>query len=234
MEDNSPVLLGDLFAELKKEGISKGDVATKIGITQSYLSKMLSGEKPITDSFKGGMNKYYHATIKKIGFDWETIANEDEVSYLAKSKLIRNPLLKTVRGHGNDPVKYYDKDFAAGSVVFYEDNVEKPAYEMKIPAFSGCIAFNVFGDSMEHLIKGGSIVFGRKLETWRRYLEFGQIYGIVMKDDQRFLKYIRKSLEDARHCFLLKSENARYDDFEIPKEDIHNIWLIEGWMLKRT
>ena len=34
--------------------------------------------------------------------------------------------------------------------------------------------------------------------------------------------------------FLLQSENVKYDDFDIPKDKIHNLWLIEGWMLKTT
>lgn len=143
-----------------------------------------------------------------------------------------NPFLKR-KHEGNEPVKYYDVDFAGGNgIVFYEDNVEFPAYEMKIPAFSGCVAFNVFGESMEPLIKSGSVCFGRKLDDWHDYIEFGQIYGVVMKNQRRFLKYIRKSQTPDK--FLLKSANPEHDDFEIPINKIHNIWLIEGWMLKRT
>ncbi|WP_018629249.1 S24 family peptidase [Niabella aurantiaca] len=144
-----------------------------------------------------------------------------------------NPLLTGSAKQGKDPVRFFDEDFQAGSgIVFYEDNVEFPAYEMNIPAFSGCIAFNVFGDSMEPLIKNGSVCFGRKLEDWREYIEYGQIFGIVMKNNRRFLKFIRKSEDSGK--FLLRSANKDYDDFDIPKERIHNIWLIEGWMLKRT
>ena len=155
------------------------------------------------------------------------------VNAIHEQEIQLNPLLKKARGTGSENVKYYDQDFAAGkSVAFYEDNVEAPAYEMNIPAFSGCIAFNVFGDSMEKIIRSGSIVFGRKVDDWSSFLEFGQIYGIVMKDERRFLKYIRKS-ENPKN-FLLKSENEHYDDFEIPSSKIHNLWLIEGWMLKRT
>jgi hypothetical protein len=33
---------------------------------------------------------------------------------------------------------------------------------------------------------------------------------------------------------LLKSENPNYDDMDMPKSEIKNIWLINGWIDKRT
>ncbi len=205
--------------DLKAKGYDRGEIESGLGYSENYIDQVLA---------KGGNQKFLNA-LKR--FNEGAIAKSNKET----SNIIRNPLIKTIRNHGKEPVKFYDTDFAASnSVIFYEDNVEAPAYTMNIPAFSGCIAFNVFGDSMEALIKSGSIVFGRKLEEWKSFVEFGQIYGVVMKDERRFLKYIRKSKEDPKHCFLLRSENENYDDFEIPKDKIHNLWLIEGWMLKRT
>lgn len=71
-------------------------------------------------------------------------------------------------------------------------------------------------------------------DDWRESLDFGQIYGITMKNGLRYLKYIRKSLTDPDNKFLLKSENSLYDDFEVRKEKIKNIWLIQGWIDKRA
>lgn len=207
----------DIKTLREKAGMTQQELAGKTGIPQGRIAKWeVRGSVPKADDY----NKVLAVTSPS--------KNVPEV--------IRNPLLKPVRNRGGGkPVKYYDTDFAAGShIIFYEDNIESPAYEMNIPAFAGCIAFNVFGDSMESLIKSGSIVFGRKLEDWRSYIEYGQIYGIVMKDERRFLKYVRKSKKNSIQCFLLRSENEHYDDFEIPKDKIHTLWLIEGWMLKRT
>lgn len=133
-------------------------------------------------------------------------------------------------------VNFYDVDFAAGDVTFYEDiSAIKPAYTMDIPEFNGCTAFRVFGDSMEPSIVSGSIVFAVKVDKWQDHLEYGQIYGIVMKDKRKYLKYIRSSKENKKTHFLLKSENHElYDDFEIPKDLIRSIWLIHGWINKRT
>lgn len=157
----------------------------------------------------------------------EIITSEGPIT----GSIYKNPLLPANK-LGEAEVPYYDFDFMAGdSVEFYNDSTERPSYTMRIPGFAGCISFPSYGDSMEKLIRRGSILFGRKLEDWHSFLEFGQIYGIVMQDERRFLKYIRKAA-DPKNRFLLRSENDKYDDFEIPIKKIKNIWLIEGWMLK--
>jgi phage repressor protein C with HTH and peptisase S24 domain len=216
--------------------VSANKLANLIGIDSERLRKW--EQRDIEPKFEDRIKieKFFGKTLELICkldkipsellLENTNIAQEPAVSYTL------NPLLRSRKVATNKPVKYYDTDFAAGQVAFYEDNVISPAYEMNIPAFAGCIAFNVFGDSMETLIKSGSIVFGRKVEDWQSFLEYGQIYGVVMNDERRFLKYIRKHKDS--NLFSLKSENENYDTFEIPKNKIHNIWLIEGWMLKRT
>ncbi|QEL01089.1 helix-turn-helix domain-containing protein [Olivibacter sp. LS-1] len=131
-------------------------------------------------------------------------------------------------------IPFYNADFMAGNAeAFYEDGTIYPEYYIDVPEFYGCTAFRAYSDSMEKKIKSGSILFGIKLDDWYSHLEYGQIYGITCNDGRRYLKYIRKSEQEDRF-FLLKSENPNYDDFKLPKEKIKNIWLIEGWLDKRT
>jgi len=140
------------------------------------------------------------------------------------------------KNHSKDkvPVPYYDIDFAAGNdIAFIDDNTVHPSYYMDIPEFSGCTAFRVYSDSMEKLIKSGSIVFSTKIEQWLNCIEYGQIYGIIAKDGRRFIKYVRKSTDHEKE-FILRSENELYDDFSILKTSIRSIWLIHGWLHKRV
>lgn len=132
-------------------------------------------------------------------------------------------------------IVFTNADFSAGtSIEFYDDTqMIQSAYTMDIPEFKGTVAFRAYGDSMEPTIKSGSIVFATKIEDWNSHLEYGQVYGIVCTDNRRYLKYIRRSKHHETH-FLLKSENKEYDDFELPKISIKNIWLIHGWLNKRT
>ncbi|RYD53128.1 MAG: hypothetical protein EOP52_03025 [Sphingobacteriales bacterium] len=113
---------------------------------------------------------------------------------------------KPIAGNA-DEVPYYDYDFIMGDGVgFANGNSEAPVYTMKIQGFPHCISFPTFGDSMESRIKSGSIVFARIIE-WKDHLEYGQIYGVVMNDNRRYLKYIRKSKENDKTHFLLRSES---------------------------
>lgn len=137
------------------------------------------------------------------------------------------------RRKSNALIPFYNADFMAGAAeMFYEDATIYPEYYMDVPEFYGCTAFRAYSDSMESKIRSGNILFGIKVDDWRSHLEYGQIYGITCTDGRRYLKYIRKC-QDEKH-FLLKSENDSYDDFTIPKSKVKNIWLIEGWLDKRT
>lgn len=150
-----------------------------------------------------------------------------EVSFIEKRRTLKNSNIIT-------GIPFYDVDFAAGAdIQFYDDkHMIKPAYVMDIPEFSGCVAFRAYSDSMDPLIKSGSILFGTKIDDWIVHLEYGQIYGVVCTDQRRYLKYIKKSKKESN--FLLRSENKHYEDFEIPKDKIRNVWLIHGWINKRT
>jgi len=131
-------------------------------------------------------------------------------------------------------IPFWDIDFIAGNAFDTVDiKRSKPDYYMDIPDFRGCTAFRAYSDSMEGLIKSGSVLFGTKVENWTEHLEYGQIYGIVCQDGRKYLKYIKKYREDPHTYFLLESENKFYDEFEMPKEAIRSIWLIHGHLSKR-
>lgn len=135
----------------------------------------------------------------------------------------------------NELVPFYNIDFAAGNTLTLLDNNKTiPDYYMDVPEFSGCTAFRAYSDSMERLIKSGSILFGTKVEEWRVHIEYGQIYGIICEDGRRYLKYIKKFKENEEKYFLLFSENDFYDSFKMPLKSIRNVWLIHGWINRRT
>jgi phage repressor protein C with HTH and peptisase S24 domain len=152
--------------------------------------------------------------------------------------LIKTPINKRIKRKLNKSslIKFYDLDFAAGDIEFYEDNFTvQPTYTMDIPEFNGCTAFRTYNNSMEKLIYSGDILFGTKEDGWQDGLEYGQIYGIVCHNRRKYLKYIRKDINRADTHFLLRSENStEYDDFSISKDKIKSLWLIHGWLKKRV
>lgn len=194
--------------------LNQSDFGELLGVSMRTVQSWESGERNMSEPTQIALN-----------------------SILAKkSGEIENaPNGKTQRKKGEGLVAYYDTDFIGGNdIATYEADSIKPAYYMDVPEFAGCTAFRIYNDSMENLIKSGSIVFGTKVNNWRDHLEYGQIYGIVCHDNRRFIKYIKKWNENPKEYFYLVSENDFYDPWEISKSAIKNIWLIHGWLNKRV
>lgn len=211
-----------ILSELKRKNISVKDAYERIGVSKQTFYNKIKASRPDI--------KFLTLVKEILNINWEEVTGGIEIIE-PDGSIVRN---KIVQNQRPGLIPFYNADFMAGrndnSVA---DGADHPDYYMDVPEFSGCIAFRAFGDSMEKLIKSSSVLFGFKLDQdWREYIEYGQIYGITMKNGQRYLKYIRKAKSD-KH-FLLKSENENYDDFEVPKEKIKNIWLIQGWIDKRA
>lgn len=208
----------------------------EIGVKKTRVDKIIKRDSRISLDIVHAVKSRY----KGVNENWietgegEMLCNETPILQVS-GELHKAPEGRfPKRTNGNELIKFYDTDFAMGQIDFIDDvNSIKPAYVMDIPEFAGCTAFRGYSESMMPLITPGAILFGMRIEEWRSHLEPGQVYGIVMTDKRRYLKYIRRSVKPLTH-YLLKSENPDFDDFEIPMKDIKSIWLIYGWMNKRV
>lgn len=211
------------------EGRSQKAVGEMLGYTnESSFSQVLNGKVP----FPGDILDKLGALNTSVKNFILTSATEPTIA-IEKTKG-NVTALKNYKPKSTDLIPFYNSDFMAGnSETVFADGSDHPDYYMDIPEFYGCKAFRAFGDSMEPIIKSSCILFGTKEEEWHMSLEYGQIYGITMLNGRRYLKYIRRA-DDHKNMFLLKSENPSYDDFEIRKDKIKNIWLIQGWIDKRA
>lgn len=227
------------FLEVKGE--SKADFYKKTGFSNGYLDKVKALG---SDKIEIIISKYTDLNISWLvtGKGPMLLTDNNDLSgqlLMEDSKgIIRTPVKSRIKKlrNGTGLIKFYDVDFAAGDVEFFDDmNHFTPAYTMDIPEFSGCTAFRAYNNSMEKLIFSGDILFATKEEDWQESLEYGQIYGIVCHNRRKYLKYIRKAQGKESSHFLLKSENSEeYDDFTLAKSKIKSIWLIHGWLKKRV
>lgn len=218
---------GEVFKKfIEQKGLNDTDVANILKVTSQQVSNFYKSRKFQRPSLKKIVEGFPDFLLNNVNSDTTTEVVKPEGN-LTKSG--------TNKRKASALIPFYNADFIAGvAEELYDDATIYPEYYMDVPEFYGCTAFRAYSDSMEKLIRSGSILFGVKIEDWQSHIEYGQIYGITTTDKRRYLKYIRKSAEDHKKYFLLKSENDDYDDFELPKEKIKNIWLIEGWLDKRT
>ena len=88
------------------------------------------------------------------------------------------------------------------------------------------------GDSMEPRIYDGNMVVIREIRNWEDMF-YGQIY-LVLLDEYRMIKYIRKYEPDEEHYIILRSENAAYDDIKLRKDKIRRLFIVENILSVRT
>lgn len=86
------------------------------------------------------------------------------------------------------------------------------------------ISVHVTNNSMYPIYPPGCFIQIRKIEDWRDYLEYGQVYVIELNDGRRLLKQIRKNRD--KNCFTFISFNEEYDETEIRINFIRSIWLV--------
>ncbi len=232
------------FSELEKLKLfsSKSSFAADMGVSSSALSDILKSRHGVSAKILNLLFEKYNVRYEYI-FEGELpilkgvfpLADEHDNLHVS-GNLATYQVSKPTNGHKNGDkslVPFYDVDFAAGSVAFYDDpSQSKVAYKMDIPDFTGCIAFRAYGDSMMPLITSGSMVFATKVDNWAEHLEYGRIYSIVCNDGHKYMKYVRRHRQKPNDLYILHSENDTYDDFDLKKSSIRNIWLIHGWVMK--
>lgn len=200
--------------------LSQAQFAKRIGIDPSNLSKCLSGKLPISESLINrlvvdlGISKQWLKDGLDVPFAKETHASEI---------MLRQPLqITTARRQG---VPVYDIDVTAGCAelgrMFTEDRI---VGVVDLPRLNpSCSIVKVSGNSMSPVIMNGGFIAIRPITG--RNIFWGQIYVIVM-EDYRMVKYLRKHPDHDK--VILHSANPDYDDMEVLRSDIIDLYLVES------
>lgn len=124
-------------------------------------------------------------------------------------------------------VPFYNVDFMGGFLEAYNDTSEIESY-INVPGYSNASCWcSVSGDSMSPKINAGDIIALKQVLDWEHYINFGEIYGIVTKNDLRTIKVIRKGRDDG-HFRLVPINTEDYDIQEIDKSNILYVFKVIG------
>lgn len=122
----------------------------------------------------------------------------------------------------------YDIDATCGTdnrdIFSTEDNVIGSVNLPGVNKKSHIIRAN--GDSMEPEIYDGNMVAVREIKSWDDIF-YGQIYLIVL-DEYRMIKRIRRYEQDEDNYIILRSENPQYDDIKLHKGKIRKLFVVEN------
>ncbi|EHO79480.1 helix-turn-helix domain-containing protein [Fusobacterium ulcerans] len=200
VEEKRRIELGKFIREKREElGLGLNQLATKIDITNSLISKLENGVTQKISPFllkqlAKGLRIDYRELYKIVGYldDDEKIVPNAEIAFNFK----RVPVFENISaGYG-----------ANESEVI--DYISLPNYQ---GTFSGDIfAVQVHGDSMENTIEDKSIVFIKKESEIQN-----KKIGAFIVNNQAYLK---RYFED-EHGIFLRSDNREYRDIEIKESD---------------
>lgn len=57
---------------------------------------------------------------------------------------------------------------------------------------------------------------------------------MIVLDEYRMIKYIRKCEDDEENYVILRSKNKEYDDIKLPRKDIRKLFVVENILSVKT
>lgn len=221
MQENDPkeTVTDRLRYLIRQSKMTQAQFARRISIDPSNLSKHLSGKLPVSESL-------INRIVIDMGVSKQWLRDGSDVPFAKglHAHEISQPVHISTAQRGGVPV--YDIDVTAGcselSRMFTEDRI---VGTVDLPQLNrSCSIVRVSGDSMTPVIMNGGFIAIRPLSE-RRNIFWGQIYVIVM-EDYRMVKYLRRHPDNDK--VILHSANPSYDDMEVLREDIIDLYLVES------
>lgn len=218
-----------------RDGINQAEIAKRIGVKPTYLSDMLNGRVPITESVTDKMMGLF-PYLSTPDSQTQTISGDNNIATMGAHNKINvtrqtsepKPQISYSSGR-----PYYNVDFLGGFDQLTNDQTTTPEYSIDFAPYnrSDVVWCNITGDSMEPRISSGDIIAIRPIHDWGVFLEYGKIYAIVTTNDIRTVKKVRKG-SDKDHLLLVPENLDKYDEQEIQKTAIRHIFEVLGCIRK--
>lgn len=185
-----------------------------------------------------------HAFAMKIGMKrsenlYRIMRNKENVSIkLAMLILETYPQINRnwlIYGEGEMVIEKEEDFFVGDKIPFYASTIDvaideiskvKPSFNLHIPMFKDAdLAVNIADKAMEPLIPMGATIVMKKQAS--DIIIYGQIYYIETKD-LSMVRIIRKSDVSSDEVILEVANNKHYDNINIKREIITNLYLVCG------
>lgn len=197
--------LYDLIARIKYEhGVTQAEIAGKIGVSKPYLSDMVNGRVPYTDSTRKKLLSAYLDEEPQ-----EEVKQEEEEADEAFPMVPLLPLLAQ-----------------GGKLNDFTTSVHEYDCERIISPVRGAqLAISVSGDSMAPEYPAGCQVLIKKIDE-RKFIEWGRAY-VIDTVNGVVIKYLAPSDRGDGwvRCLSLNPE-PRYAPFDVNLEDVFGIYRV--------
>jgi len=132
-------------------------------------------------------------------------------------------------------IPYYDADFSGGWGSAEIIKNMKPSFFITSPDFKKAeFACNLVGHSISRRIPSGAVIGMREIFEWQTYFPTNEIYGVVLKNDLRTVKIIKRSSADKNILILMpdpldQHNQTEYEPEEVPIDFVVRFYQIVAW-----
>ena len=194
--------------------------ALKIGTSEANIRNYIAGRQPKFEVLSSIASHF------EINYEWLLTGKGDML------KIVNSDFDEIEPSEVHTlTIPLYNSEASAG-IGQLQLNNEHIIDHLSVPfAREDDIALTIVGDSMTPAMQSGDIAVVRNMPNWRDYLDYGNIF-IVVTENEVYCKVIAKN-ED-KDIFTLKSYNANYSEFEIPKKFIRQVYKVIGIVSQRS
>lgn len=205
-----------LLQIIDHEKISVSQFERRSGLSNGYIKNIRKSIS--TDKLDGILRAF-----PDINRDWLIRGEGDMISESTTDP----PQVVQVQPNRNG-ILVYDVDATCGKnprdIDFTDDIV---IGSIDLPNISrDCKIIRANGDSMTPKISDGNWIAIREIYDFDDVF-YGQIY-VVVTNEYRMIKYVRKYEQDEQNYFILRSDNPNYDDITIRKDKIRKMFIVEN------
>lgn len=201
---------------LKHIGLTQKQLADDMGTSQSAISALVKGSRPISEGFASRIETNYG-----INAQWLLTGN---------GKMLKSDTLYNISdGENFRLVPLINIDSVGG---IHSENLitADEQYIIKMMPFTeareGDVAILQSGNSMYPTIPPGSALLIREVVDWQEYFGYGNIYVLLLRDGRRITKEIRRYDADPKNYVWCVSYNPDVADEELPRSMIRGVWKV--------
>ncbi len=203
----------DFYDELEK-------VKKDLRITNEDIGKVIDKSG---DTLRKALNRKSLSNLEK-----EAISKEYNLKTLSDVK-IKSENIPSISDKG---VPYYDVDFHGGFDPVFNDQTVRPNFYIDFPPYNDCDAWiNVTGKSMSPFISHGDIAALKKLDGWREFMPFGEVYA-VYTTEHRTIKIVSAGKDDDHLTLIPYNKGREFVEQQIPKNIIREMFRVYGSIKK--
>ncbi|MCI4668760.1 MAG: helix-turn-helix domain-containing protein [Bacteroidia bacterium] len=238
MGDKETHIIGSNLKYLRKlKNLTQQELANELGIQRSsigaYEECRAAPKYPALESISNFFGISIDMLLK------EDLSNYTEEELNSKDLGGPDPTGRKLRilpitldADGRENIELVNQKASAGYLNGYADTEyieDLPKFQLPMLGGGTFRAFEIKGDSMLPL-RSGSIIIGEYLDNW---LDIKDGHTYVVISEREGVVYKRVFLKDGigeEKSLVLKSDNLAYSPYEIPLDDVREIWRAKMYM----